>query len=228
MAGLTRLWRGSNLSSDQGTVGLYRVAGIMSRLPLGGDPDYVRRSGLWEAVGAHVKPQGETEEQFLRSSQFISFTESEPKARHYASQRGAHGLEACSVYDEDAVVFEMDISGCEPLDGPGVFRLYYPCDYSRAIPLHDNADERESLKHIRCEFCRGTSRTHSLTLIDVVRFLQAHTAAATNPCALASATEDLEWLAWPTDFVPRLKGFASMIAPSPLWMPHHFKYTTKR
>jgi len=228
MAGPTRLWRGSNLSSDEGTVGLYRVAGIMSRLPLGGDPDYVTRIGLWKAVGAHVTPQGEAEAQFLRSSSFISFSESESKARHYASQRGAHELEACGVYDEDAVVFEIDTSGREPRGGPGVFHLYYPCDFSRAIPLHDTADERESLQHIRCDFCGDTPRSHSLTLIDVVRFLEGHRVAATNPRALASAADDEEWLAWPTDFVPRLRGFASMIAPSPIWTPHHFKYTAMR
>ena len=224
MAGPTTLWRGSNLSSDQGTMGLYRVAGIMSRRPLGGDPDYVRRRGLWSAVGAHVDPGGEAEDRFSQSSSFISFTESEERAKYYAAQRGARELEACGVYSEDAVVFELDISCRESLDGSGVFRMRYRCDCRRAIPLHDNEDELESVKYCRCEFCDESPREHSLVLIDVVRFLEGHASEATNVGALSAAKRDREWLAWPTDFVPRLHGFSSTIPPSTIWCAHHFRY----
>src|SRR5262249_26034172 len=156
--------------------------------------DYVKRRGLWRAVGAHVNPGGEDEARFLKTSSFISFTESEGRARYYAARRGMHALEPCTVYAEDAVVFELDISSCVPLDGPGVFRMTYACDYARAIPLHDTEDERESVKHNRCEFCDGTPKPHSLVLIDVVRFLEGHASEATNPQALAAAMADEEWL----------------------------------
>lgn len=219
-----KLWRGSNLSSDQGTMGLYRVAGIMSRLPLGGDPDYVKRRGLWSAVGAHVNPGGETEERFLQTSSFISFTESEERARYYAAQCGVRDLEPCGVYAEDAVVFEMDISRRERLNVAGVSRVHYRCDLTRAIPLHDNANERESVKYCHCEYCDGSSKEHSLVLIDVVRFLEGRASEATNPEAFAAASRDQEWLVWPTDFVPRLRGFGSTVPPSTIWSSHHFRY----
>ncbi len=219
------LWRGSNLGADSGTLGLYRVAGIVSRLPHGGDPDYVQRAGLWRAVGAHVTPVGEREKRFLATSTFISFSESEDRARYYAAGRGAHGLEPCGVYEEDAVVFELNTAGRTALQTPGVYEVKFRCDLTRVIPLHDTEDERASAAAIRCEFCAGNAREHSLVLIDVVRFLEAAATAVTSPRALSSARDDKEWLVWPTDFVPRLHGFSAMIPPSTIWTSHHFRYT---
>lgn len=119
----------------------------------------------------------------MQTSSFISFSESEERAKHFAAQRGTHELESCAGCDEDAVLFELDISGREPLDVAGASRLPYRCDYTRAIPLHNDDDERASVKYCCCEYCDSSSKEHSLALIDVVRFLAGHASEATNPGA---------------------------------------------
>lgn len=139
------LWRGTSLGADGGIVGLYRRMGIINRLGHGGDPTYVDRVGLVDAALAHVHPSTAAEEAFLRSTSFLSFSASREVAEAYARGRDRRTLVPCTMYPEEAVVFELATEGAQATGEAGVYRLVYKCCPSRRSPIHDTDDERLSL-----------------------------------------------------------------------------------
>src|SRR5438046_2348284 len=102
-----KIWRGDQVAKLH--VGDFRTEGIVTKQLMGGDPDYVDRAGVWTAAQAHVAPVCSTEKEFRAKSSFLSFSTSRKVALKYASGSGTKKLQPCLDYQEDAVVFELEI-----------------------------------------------------------------------------------------------------------------------
>jgi hypothetical protein len=217
-----QLWRGDTTAKLH--VHDFRTEGIVTKQLLGGDPDYVRREGLWQAVQDHIKPVCRTEQQFCRTSSFLSFTADYETAKRFAKGPERRELIPCADYDEQAVIFELSLKEIVPLDQPHVYRFGYACNYALARPNSRRPEAFGESQLVRCEFCELGSRVHSLILIDTSNFLTEYPAMAARCDALDCAKHDAEWLVLPTDYVPRLQGYQSRIPLADLWRVHLFRF----
>jgi len=220
------LWRGQKVTPRG--VGLFRTEGITTRQMEGGDPAYVRRAGLLPSILAHLRPRNEGEERFLRTSSFLSFSASEEVAKTYAAGRSGKRLVPCMLFDEDAVIFRLNTGGRKELPESGLFELEYDCNYSLSRPISRAPGEAETAKVVSCEFCSEGRKLHRALLVDVVRFLRDHPSQGATPAAPESATRDMEWLAYPADYVPRLVGYQSRVPLSTIWEAHTYQLISGR
>jgi hypothetical protein len=190
----------------------------------GGNPAYINEVGLLAAVRAHVLPRTPQQEHFMNTSAFASFSEDRDVALRYARGREARRLKPWSTWEEDAVVFEMDVHERTP-EGPGIYVLKYPCDDDLRRP--DDAERAEIYRDGLpggCEFCLDGKRPHTLLLVNVAERLLAEPRASRDPKALENAQRDREWLLLPMDHIERLKGDASNIPVSRIWRYEVFKF----
>jgi hypothetical protein len=231
IAGALLLWRGQKLIPHDPRTALFRTEGILSRLPAGGDPTYVTRVGIWGAAQHHVKPVGMTEEQFYRTSSFLSFSESRDTALRFAVGNPPRELLPCPEYFEEAVLFELDITARRDTGTPGVFLLQYFCDYDLVRPNLPTEDEAYSALEVSCEYCAEKRRLHTLLLINVSHFLKAYPNSGTRQKALEYAISDQEWLVYPIDPIARLKsdhphdpGYEGRLPVSPIWRYHLYRF----
>ncbi len=198
------VWRGDKVEPR----GLFRTEGITTKQMNGGDPAYVMRTGLLNAIHAHVSGENGAEKRFRETSSFLSFSASEEVARGYAAGRSKRRPVSCPECEEDAVVFRMSIGPRSPLPEPGLFDLHYGCDYRLAKPISMAPGEEDTAKCVSCEYCSTGKRAHRLVLVDVVSYLSSHAGDMKRVDSLEAARRDSEWLVYPVDFVPRLGGIS--------------------
>ena len=166
----------------------------------------MRREGLWKAAQDHIAPFCPTERQFCETSSFLSFTANYEVARRFAKGPEQRELIPCTDYEEQAVIFELNLAEVIPLAQPHVYGSSYACNYALARPNSRRPEAIRESQLVRCEFCESGSKPHSLILIDSSNFLAANPAMAARSDALACAKRDDEWLVLPSDYVPRLQG----------------------
>lgn len=217
-----QLWRGDKTAKLH--VHDFRTEGIVTKQLLGGDPDYVRREGLWKAVQHHIVPSCPTERQFCETSSFLSFSANYEAGRRFAKGRTENELIPCADYEEHAVVFEMNLDQITPLDHLHVYGFSYSCNYALARPNSRRFEAIHESQLVRCEFCDLGPELHTLILIDTPNFLTANPTMASKPDALACAKRDAEWLVLPTDYLPRLQGYQSRIPLADFWHAKLFRF----
>ena len=127
-----QLWRGDKTAKLH--VHDFRTEGIVTKQLLGGNPDYVRREGIWKAAQDHIAPFCPTERQFCETSSFLSFTANYEVARRFAKGPEQRELISCTDYEEQAVIFELNLVEVIPLAQPHVYSFRYACNYALARP----------------------------------------------------------------------------------------------
>lgn len=215
---------------------MYRTEGMMTRLMNGGNPATVSRVGLLEAARAHVQPSTASEEHFLATTPFLSFSEIAEKAEFYALGKGENGLLVPCVepHGEDTVVFDLDTEGMLQDGHEGVFVLDYACDYGLAQPLGSDPDLLREAAAVSCEYCAlenarfvrswgpNGKPLHRVQLIRVPTFLKGHSEWERYDGARHQAEEDWEWLVFPIDYIACLKGSASRVPLSGIWSARRY------
>jgi hypothetical protein len=192
---------------------------------------------LWEVARAHVQPRGVSEEQFLATTPFLSFTEDRERAETYAKGRTPGTLVPCAEqFGEDTIVFELETNGMRQVGQEGVYVLDYTCDYSRVQPLMPGDDGLAQAAAVRCEFCDPENQVvdprvgpdgrllHRIQLLRVATFLRGHPERARYAGALELAERDREWLLYPMDYVHRLRGFSSRIPVARIWEARRYTF----
>lgn len=217
----------------------FRSEGMLSNLANGGNPATVKHAGLWEVSRAHVLPSGPGEAAWKRATPFLSFSEDRDRAESYAIGRRGGTLVPCLTdYGEDTLVFELETEGMEQDRQEGVFLLHFPCDYTRVLPIDQEAADLARLgvpQRSECEYCAVDNLRppdariesgrflHRIQLVHVATFLRNHPNQERYCGARQLAERDREWLVYPMDYVHRLLGFSSRIPPARIW--HAFRYT---
>lgn len=215
----------------------WRTDGIMSHLMMGGKPATISLVGFWEAARAHVKSETNAERLFYESTPLLSFSESIERAAQFALGRNGSGHLVLhdAPYGEDTTIFELNIAGLVNDGEPGLFVLDYTCDYSLAVPHGDGPEYQGQEKAVSCEYCAvgnkvpeprfdaGGRLLHRVQLINVSVFLSAHPDEERYYGARQQAEKDREWLAYPIDYVDRLRGNASRMPLSRIWRALRYK-----
>jgi len=215
----------------------YRTEGIMTRLMQGGNPATVDAVGLWEVARAHVRPENRSEQRFLNTTPFLSFTEDRYRAERYAKRGDVVPLVPYTdAFGEDTIIFELEIEGMRNAGHEGVYVLDYPCNYTRVEPRFPGQDGLDQAAAVSCEYCAldnkhiaevrvdGQGRLlHRLLLVRVAAFLRSNPTRQRYAGALERAKRDREWLVYPVDYIHRLRGFNSRIPPAGIWNAFRYK-----
>ncbi|HVM62009.1 MAG TPA: hypothetical protein VMV72_14200 [Verrucomicrobiae bacterium] len=222
-----KLWRGDTTNTtNKGYVHEFRTEGIVTKQLLNGDPDYIQRRRLWEAVQDHVAPCSEAQDYFSATSSFLSFTSSEEAALRFAAGPQRNKLVPCADYEETAVVFELNLRQMKETARPHVYIFHYTCNYRLVKPNSPHPSSARVASLVSCEFCNSAPKEHTLLLIDVPGYLRANPNSAARADALACSERDSEWLVLPVDYVARLNGFQSRIPPADFWRARLFRTAT--
>lgn len=222
------LFRGDRYDRPGSMAGLYRTDGIITKLTSNFAPAFVANPGLMEASRAHIAPGTDLERRYAETSSFLSFSTSRDIALTYAAGRRRDRLAACAPYDEDVVVFSVNIADARPAGSEGVHLLTYRCDYTLAQPPGPDPVDLLTAAAVSCEFCEqhgivGAHHDHTLLLVDASKFLRSHRHHERFRDAVTNAQRDHEWLVSPLDYVERLRGFAARIPLSRIWEAERFK-----
>jgi len=226
-----RLYRGDSISSSS-LAKLHRSAGLLTKLIDSGNPAYVTRVGLLDAVRSHIKAEDTSEESFQKHSKFFSFSSCRTVAAFYASDKQPDKLIASQDYFETRYIFTLDITKALPIDASrGLYFLEYSCD-----PTLISGDAPSDIPLMRfkqdsgwsnCEGCNNGQLKHRLLLIDVVAFLTTAPIAAKFEGAIKNAQHDKEWLVMPSDYIPRLYGESARIPRSKIWFAEYYRLSSE-
>ena len=187
----------------------YLHEGLFTKLINKGDPAYISKVGLLEAIRIHIAPKTVTDEVLWSQSSFSSFSESLERALHFAADGEPNDLILGNEGrgDKQRYLFTLDISARKATSHKGIFSLAYYCDL------------------IRCEYCVPEKKEHHLLLIDVVTYLSENESFARNQDALKNARRDSEWLLLPIDYIPSLSsGYAARLVPSGIWYGEEYYF----
>jgi hypothetical protein len=182
-------------------------AGLLTKQINSGDPAYISKAGLVDALRVHIAPASIPEEDLQSRSHFLSFSADQQCALSFAADGRQDNL-LPGEGNNQRYLFILDIDSRVATQRSGVFFLPYEC----------------SLR--LCEHCTPAKQTHHLLLIDVVTFLSANNAYARSGDALHNAGRDSEWLALPIDYIPRLNGYGARIVPSLVWDVEYYFLTS--
>lgn len=185
----------------------YGIEGLLTKLINNGDPSYISKAGIVEAIRVHVAPT--VEETILWSkSSFLSFSANRQRALDFAAYNKPENLipgDRPGDGEKQAYLFTLDISVCVATASHGIYSLAYDCSLN-----------------IRCKHCTPAKQKHHLLLIDVVTFLSENHSFAKTEDAIENARRDSEWLLLPIDYIPQLDGFHARIVPSAIWDVEHY------
>lgn len=221
-----KLYRGDRRNNGA-LAEMHKSDGIISKLINGGDPAYVQRVGLLNALRIHIKADTEAEKVFHDKSSFISFTTDKNVALYYASAGKPEELMPSGSSQAYRYIFEFNINN-EHLTrlGDGIFVLVFNHDPS--LEVSDSPITTAALQFSRqtgyrkCEVCeRGD--LHRVLLINVVEFLQNYPQYQKTIEALLNAHRDNEWLVMPGDYYDRLRGTSARIPRSRIWIVEYFR-----
>ncbi len=206
------LYRGAKIKSGVNSVSTIRSAGIFTNLAKGGDPVYIKKIGIIEAILQHIAPQKIKKELLKGKSHFLSFSSDCKIAKCYASDKSSDNI-LINCGDENSIqryIVTLNIDGQFLIFNRinGVYTLEYDCDLSL------------------CEFCIKTEKKikHKLLLFDVVTLLSSHPEWSNDTNALLSAERDKEWLVMPFDFLSNLAGESARMSPSNIWTVAYYKF----
>ncbi|TRU46263.1 MAG: hypothetical protein EWV91_13025 [Microcystis aeruginosa Ma_QC_Ca_00000000_S207] len=215
-----RLYRGDfieNLTEP----GLYRIDGIRSKTFGRGDPYYIDKNSLIEAIRQHTEPNSPVDIDYYNKTDFISFTTERKRAMYWASAMGKISLVNCDIdYFETHYIFTIDIEEEKLIKiNEGIYFFEYACnpllkqpnspyilDYPAVVPT--------------CPICQGLKSNHSLYLIDSVEFLNRHSDSEKYKGAFENAIRDKEWLLLPNDSINH--GRSARIPRADFWSVTHF------
>ncbi len=225
--GHVTLYRGDKRRGESPWPEKYRTNGLMTRQMDGGDPAYISKHGLFEAVRSHVMPNLESEKHFLEKSSFLSFSADRRRAEYYAADGDPASLIPSAEYAETRYIFTLTASNAH-MTSDGVYSLRYKCDYNLHRPDVQGCIAQVVAFVTSCPSCPpdGT-QNHHLVLIDVASYLEKHSTYALCGGALDLARRDSEWLVLPVDYVPEIPGLASRVPLSPIWNAQHYRLASE-
>jgi hypothetical protein len=153
----------------------YRSSGIISKLINGGNPAYIQRQGLINAISAHTNPRTKAEKYFLDKSEFISFTEDKNIALNYCSYNAEldncfpNELLPCDEYFETRYIFCLDIYNIRKISfEKSIYLLTYKCnpELRKSDSLNEGIIEAQrEFGWYNCEVCKR-NELHKMYLIN--------------------------------------------------------------
>ena len=221
----------------------FATNGLMAKFCEGGLLSWFQEP-LPYLVAAHVGYAKESREDGIsRHSPFLSFSTREQDAFRYMDRRERSDLEACSFADATYFVWRLESETVANEVQPGVYALTFLAGLNNVRSFVEESVAALKLNGSDDEFVFGSTigqalvqskiaadtTVHHAWLIDVASFLRANACffrgrfADLGIRALANAQRDSEWLLYPRDEEPRLRGFSSRFQPSPLLHAHSWR-----
>ena len=222
-----KLYRGDSFFNNDTEPGRYRTEGIRTKTFGKGDPAYIERNGLINAIRKHVKPDKSipSDLKYYSTTDFISFTEDRDRALYWLSARGKNLLTPCKVeFTETGYLFKMeiDLDLAEYL-GDGIYLFRYSCN-----PKLKTADAPDLMTALAaaaaakgCELCHNTPASHQLILVNSEDYLKSQNVDGSLDGHVKFAHNDKEWLLLPADpMTPRF--LHARIPRSDIWQAELF------
>lgn len=222
------LYRGDTIYNEMTNPKIYRFDGLRSKAFGKGDPSYINKIGLVDAMRQHIKPISNLDKEFYSKTDFISFSKSIERAMFWLKNKNS--IEIVQCYDESRAtrfLFQMNIQDNELFElAPGIYEFQFKCNpkLKKGTPTDIllNAALELTYGYNECEICKSSYFFHRIILIDTVKFLNNNILQEKFKGALKLANEDQEWLVLPFDSISNGISTSSRIPRADFWTVNHY------
>lgn len=213
------LYRGDFVYNTLTSPGRFRFDGITTKSFGKGDPKYIEKNGLLNTIQAHIAPKTIKDNSYYNVTDFLSFSTNLKRAQYWAANKNTLLLNPCDKeYSETRYLFSLTIND-EELQTlsitDGIYIFNYQCNPKLKKGNSPNPIESAIIRRDYCEICNLKEKSHSLILIDSVKYLTQFPNAQNCQDALSFAKTDEEWLILPFD--PITNGRSSRIHRADFW-----------
>ena len=225
MSEFLSLYRGDSFYNSKTNPGWYRSNGITSSaLGAGGDPMNIEKITVLTTIKRHIEHKKKLEKEYFKISDYLSFSESEERAKQWASGHAVEMLiPSKDKFFETRYVFKLQIDFNDLKEvSNGVFEYRFVCNTllrtSSALtePPELSFAIDYALQHASCQVCNSSRSDHLITLICPRMLLEDLVGDNEFVRAYEFTKNDKEWLVLPNDFIDS-RFRSTMIPPANFW-----------
>ncbi len=104
------LYRGDCFFNEITTPGRYRFDGLHAKSFGRGDPAYIAKNSIREAVRQHISHASPTDRDYYNVTDFISFSTDKNRALYWVTDMGTKSIIPCAIpYTETRYIFTLNI-----------------------------------------------------------------------------------------------------------------------